>query len=183
MKEETKRLIDEVQGIIDDAAAEKKDRNTEPDEIEIRQAAENFRDVMTRNGVDYFLSGKYQPKGDPKPKALISLHGPSEGILRAMGGALYLIATDTKASPVSRLIFVMKTDIKQFVGNLADNYDRRRSMLENMSVDFYNLAQGEEDTGSNLLFQQARYYQGVADGFRYARWILETLVSAQDEDE
>lgn len=106
MKEETKRLIDEVQGIIDDAAAEKKDRNTEPDEIEIRQAAENFRDIMTRNGVDYFLSGKYQPKGDPKPKAFISLHGPSEGILRAMGGALYRIATDTKVSPVSRLIFV-----------------------------------------------------------------------------
>ena len=106
MREETKRLIDEVQGIIDDAAAEKKDRNTEPDEIEIRQAAENFRDIMTRNGVDYLLSGKYQPKGDPKPKAFISLHGPSEGILRAMGGALYLIATDTKASPVSRLIFV-----------------------------------------------------------------------------
>lgn len=106
MKKETKRLIDEVQGIIDDAAAEKKDRNTEPDEIEIRQAAENFRDIMTRNGVDYFLSGKYQPKGDPKPKAFISLHGPSEGILRAMGGALYRIATDTKASPVSRLIFV-----------------------------------------------------------------------------
>lgn len=106
MNEETKRLIDEVQGIIDDAAAEKKDRNTEPDEIEIRQAAENFRDIMTRNGVDYFLSGKYQPKGNPKPKAFISLHGPSEGILRAMGGALYRIATDTKASPVSRLIFV-----------------------------------------------------------------------------
>lgn len=62
--------------------------------------------LMTRNGVDYFLSGKYQPKGDPKPKAFISLHGPSEGILRAMGGALYRIATDTKASPVSRLIFV-----------------------------------------------------------------------------
>lgn len=106
MNEETKRLIDEVQGIIDDAAAEKKDRNTEPDEIEIRQAAENFRDIMTRNGVDYFLAGKYQPKGDPKPKAFISLHGPSEGILRAMGGALYRIATDTKVSPVSRLIFV-----------------------------------------------------------------------------
>lgn len=106
MNDETKRLIDEVQGIIDDAAAGEKDRNTEPDEIEIRQAAENFRDIMTRNGVDYFLAGKYQPKGDPKPKALISLHGPSEGILRAMGRALYLIATDTKASPVSRLIFV-----------------------------------------------------------------------------
>lgn len=106
MKEETKRLIDEVQGIIDDAAAEKKGRNMEPDEIEIRQAAENFRDIMTRNGVDYFLSGKYQPKGDPKPKAFISLHGPSEGILRAMGGALYRIATDTKASPVSRLLFI-----------------------------------------------------------------------------
>ena len=106
MNEETKRLIDEVQGIIDDAAAGEKDRNTEPDEIEIRQAAENFRDIMTRNGVDYFLAGKYQPKGDPKPQAYISLHGPSEGILRAMGGALYRIATDTKASPVSRLIFV-----------------------------------------------------------------------------
>ena len=106
MNEETKRLIDEVQGIIDDAAAGEKDRNTEPDEIEIRQAAENFRDIMTRNGVDYILAGKYQPKGDPKPKALISLHGPSEGILRAMGGALYRIATDTKASPVPRLIFV-----------------------------------------------------------------------------
>lgn len=106
MNEETKRLIDEVQGIIDDAAAEKKDRNTEPDEIEIRQAAENFRDIMTRNGVDYFLSGKYQPKGDPKPKALISLHGPSEGILRAMGGALYRIATNPKSSPVSRLLFI-----------------------------------------------------------------------------
>lgn len=106
MYEETKRLIDEVQGIIDDAAAGEKDRNTEPDEIEIMQAVENFRDTMTRNGVDYFLAGKYQPKGDPKPKAIISLHGPSEGILRAMGGALYRIATDTKASPVSRLIFV-----------------------------------------------------------------------------
>lgn len=100
MNEETKRLIDEVQGIIDDAATGEKDRNTEPDEIEIRQAAENFRDIMARNGVDYFLAGKYQPK------AIISLHGPSEGILRAMGGALYRIATDTKASPVSRLIFV-----------------------------------------------------------------------------
>lgn len=106
MNEETKRLIDEVQGIIDDAAAEKKDRNTEPDEIEIRQAAENFRDIMARNGVDYFLSGKYQPKGDPKPKAIISLHGPSDGILRALGEALYRIATNTKSSPVSRLLFI-----------------------------------------------------------------------------
>ena len=106
MNEETKRLIDEVQGIIDDAAAEKKDRNTEPDEIEIRQAAENFRDIMARNGVDYFLAGKYQPKDDPKTKALISLHGPSEGILRAMGEALFRIATNTKTSPVSRLIFI-----------------------------------------------------------------------------
>lgn len=106
MNEETKRLIDEVQGIIDDAAAEKKDRNTEPDEIEIRQAAENFRDIMARNGVDYFLSGKYQPKGDPKPKALISLHGPSDSILRVLGEALYRIATDTKNSPVSRLLFI-----------------------------------------------------------------------------
>lgn len=106
MNEETKRLIDEVQGIIDDAAAGEKDRNTEPDEIEIRQAAENFRDIMTRNGVDYFLSGKYQPKGDPKPKAFISLHGPSEGILRAMGEAFYRLATNTKTSPISRLLFV-----------------------------------------------------------------------------
>lgn len=39
----------------------------------------------------------------------------------------------------------MRTDLKQFVGHLADNYDRRRSMLENMSVDFYNLAQGEDE--------------------------------------
>ena len=77
----------------------------------------------------------------------------------------------------------MKTDLKQFVGNLADNYARRQSQLENISINYYNIAQGEEDTGSNLLEQQARYYQGVADGFRYARWILETLVSAQDEDE
>lgn len=77
----------------------------------------------------------------------------------------------------------LKTDLKQFVGNLADNYDRRRDQLENISLDFCNAALGEEDTSSNLLFQQARYYQGVADGFRYARWILETLVSAQDEDE
>ena len=76
----------------------------------------------------------------------------------------------------------MKTDLKQFVGTLADNYDRRQSQLENMSLDFYNAALGEEDTSSNLLFQQARYYQGVADGFRYARWILETLISAQDEE-
>ena len=76
----------------------------------------------------------------------------------------------------------MKTDLKQFVGNLADNYDRRQSQLENISLDFYNAAMDEEDTSSNLLFQQARYYQGVADGFRYARWILETLVSAQDEE-
>ena len=106
MNEETKRLIDEVQGIIDDAAAEKKDRNTEPDEIEIRQAAENFRDIMARNGVDYFLSGKYQPKGDPKPKAIISLHGPSEDILGALVEALYRITTNTKTSPVSRLIFI-----------------------------------------------------------------------------
>lgn len=136
MNEETKRLIDEVQGIIDDAAAGEKDCNTEPDGIEIRQAAENFRDIMTRNGVDYFLSGKYQPKGDPKPKAIIALHGPQEEILSALGETFYRLATNTKTSPISR-----------------------------------------------LLFQQARYYQGVADGFRYARWILETLVSAQDEDE
>lgn len=26
----------------------------------------------------------------------------------------------------------MRTDLKQFVGNLADNYDRRRSMLETL---------------------------------------------------
>ncbi len=77
----------------------------------------------------------------------------------------------------------MKTDLKQFLGNLNDNYARRQSQLENISINYYNIAQGEEDTGSNLLEQQARYYQGVADGFRYARWILETLVSAQDEDE
>ena len=78
---------------------------------------------------------------------------------------------------------VMKIELKQFVGNLANNYERRRDQLENMSLDFYNAALGEEDTSSNLLFQQARYYQGVADGFRYARWILETLGSAQDEDD
>ena len=106
MNEETKRLIDEVQGIIDDVAAEKKDRNTEPDEIEIRQAAENFRDIMTRNGVDYFLSGKYQPKGDPKPKALIALHGPQEEILSALGETFCHLATNTKSSPVSRLLFI-----------------------------------------------------------------------------
>lgn len=106
MNEETKRLIDEVQGIIDDAAAEKKDRNTEPDEIEIRQAAENFRDIMTRNGVNYFLSGKYQPKGDPKPKALIALHGPQNEILRALGETFCRLATNTKSSPVSRLLFI-----------------------------------------------------------------------------
>lgn len=76
----------------------------------------------------------------------------------------------------------MKTDLKQFLGNLTDNYARRQSQLENISINFYNIAQGEEDTSSELLFQQARYYQGVADGFRYARWILETLVSAQDEE-
>lgn len=62
--------------------------------------------LMTRNGVDYFLSGKYQPKDDPKPKALISLHGPGDSILRVLGEALYRIATDTKNSPVSRLIFI-----------------------------------------------------------------------------
>lgn len=106
MNEETKRLIDEVQGIIDDAAAEKKDRNTEPDEIEIRQAAGNFRDIMTRNGVDYFLSGKYQPKGDPKPKALIALHGPQNEILSALGETFCHLATNTKSSPVSRLLFI-----------------------------------------------------------------------------
>lgn len=106
MNEETKRLIDEVQGIIDDAAAEEKDRNTEPDEIEIRQAAENFRDIMTRNGVDYFLAGKYQPKGDPKPKALIALHGPQEEILSALGETFCRLATNTKSSPVSRLLFI-----------------------------------------------------------------------------
>lgn len=106
MNEETKRLIDEVQGIIDDAAAEKKDRNTEPDEIEIRQAAENFRDIMARNGVDYFLAGKYQPKGDPKPKALIALHGPQEEILSALGETFCRLATNTKSSPVSRLLFI-----------------------------------------------------------------------------
>ncbi|WP_440337870.1 hypothetical protein [Megasphaera sp.] len=106
MNEETKRLIDEVQGIIDDAAAEEKDRNTEPDEIEIRQAAENFRNIMTRNGVDYFLAGKYQPKGDPKPKALIALHGPQEEILSALGETFCRLATNTKSSPVSRLLFI-----------------------------------------------------------------------------
>lgn len=106
MNEETKRLIDEVQGIIDDAAAGEKDRNTEPDEIEIRQAAENFQDIMTRNGVDYFLAGKYQPKGDPKPKALIALHGPQEEILSALGETFCRLATNTKSSPVSRLLFI-----------------------------------------------------------------------------
>lgn len=106
MNEDTKRLIDEVQGIIDDAAAEEKDRNTEPDEIEIRQAAENFRDTMTRNGVDYFLAGKYQPKGDPKPKAIIALHGPQEEILSALGETFCRLATNTKSSPVSRLLFI-----------------------------------------------------------------------------
>lgn len=106
MNEETKRLIDEVQGIIDDAAAGEKDRNTEPDEIEIRQAAENFQDIMTRNGVNYILAGKYQPKGDPKPKALIALHGPQEEILSALGETFCRLATNTKSSPVSRLLFI-----------------------------------------------------------------------------
>lgn len=128
MNEETKRLIDEVQGIIDDAAAEKKDRNTEPDEIEIRQAAENFGDIMARNGVDYFLAGNYQPKGDPKPKALISLPGPSEGILRAMGEALYRIATDTKASPVSRLIFI---------ASLREMLDDASHALDDQIIEFH----------------------------------------------
>jgi len=121
MNEETKRLIDEVQGIIDAAAAEKKDRNTEPDEIEIRQAAENFRDTMTRNGVKYFLAGMYRPKDDPKPKALISLHGPSEGILRALGEALYRIATDTKNSPVSRLIFI--ASLREMLDDASHAFD------------------------------------------------------------
>ncbi len=107
MNEETKRLIDEVQGIIDDAAAGEKDRNTEPDEIEIRQAAENFWDIMTRNGVDYFLAGKYQPKGDPKPKALIALHGSSDAMLSALGETFYRLATNTKTSPISRLLFIV----------------------------------------------------------------------------
>lgn len=106
MNEETKRLIDEVQGIIDDAAAGEKDRNTEPDEIEIRQAAENFRDIMTRNGVNYFLSGMYQPKDDLKPKALIALHGSSDAMLSALGEAFYRLATNTKTSPISRLLFI-----------------------------------------------------------------------------
>jgi hypothetical protein len=107
MNEETKRLIDEVQGIIDDATAGEKDRNTEPDEIEIRQAAENFWDIMTRNGVDYFLAGKYQPKGDPKPKALIALHGSSDAMLSALGETFYRLATNTKTSPISRLLFIV----------------------------------------------------------------------------
>lgn len=106
MNEETKRLIDEVQGIIDDAAAGEKDRNTEPDEIEIRQAAENFRDIMTRNGVKYFLAGMYRPKDDPKPKALIALHGSSDAMLSALGEAFYRLATNTKTSPISRLLFI-----------------------------------------------------------------------------
>ncbi len=106
MNDETKRLIAEVQGIIDDAASEEKDRNPEPDEIEIRQAAENFRDIMTRNGVDYFLAGKYQPKGDPKPKAIIALHGPQEEILSALGETFYRLATNTKTPPISRLLFI-----------------------------------------------------------------------------
>lgn len=106
MNEETKRLIDEVQDIIDDAAAGEKDRNTEPDEIEIRQAAENFRDIMTRNGVNYFLSGMYQPKDDPKPKALIALHGSSDAMLSALGETFYRLATNTKTSPISRLLFI-----------------------------------------------------------------------------
>lgn len=128
MNEETKRLIDEVQGFIDDAAAEKKDRNTEPDEIEIRQAAENFRDIMARNGVDYFLAGIYQPKGDPKPKALISLHGPSEDILRALGEAMYRIAMDTKASPVSRLIFI---------ASLREMLDDAQHALDDQIIEFH----------------------------------------------
>lgn len=130
MNEETKRLIDEVQGIIDDAAAEKKDRNTEPDEIEIRQAAENFKDIMARNGVDFFLAGKYQPKGDPKPKAIISLHGPSEDILGALVEALYRITTNTKTSPVSRLIFIaslreMLDDAQHALGDQIIEFHRK----------------------------------------------------------
>uniref|UniRef100_UPI0040258A0C hypothetical protein n=1 Tax=Megasphaera sp. TaxID=2023260 RepID=UPI0040258A0C len=100
----------------------------EPDEIEIRQAAENFRDIMARNGVDFFLAGKYQPKGDPKPKALISLHGPSDGILRAMGEALYRIATDTKASPVSRLIFI---------ASLREMLDDVQHALDDQNIEFH----------------------------------------------
>ncbi len=106
MNEETKRLIDEVQGIIDDAAAGEKDRNTEPDEIEIMQAVENFRDTMTRNGVKYFLAGMYRPKDDPKPKALIALHGSSDAMLSALGETFCRLATNTKSSPVSRLLFI-----------------------------------------------------------------------------
>ena len=106
MNEETKRLIDEVQGIIDDAAAEKKDRNTEPDEIEIRQAAENFQNIMARNGVKYFIAGMYRLKDDPRPKALGALRGSGDDILSALGEIFCRIATDTKISPVSRLIFI-----------------------------------------------------------------------------
>lgn len=106
MKEETKRLIDEVQGIIDDAAAGEKDRNTEPDEIEIMQAVGNFWDIMTRNGVKYFLAGMHWPEGDPVPKVIISLHGPQEEILSALGKTFCRLATNPKSSPVSRLIFV-----------------------------------------------------------------------------
>lgn len=62
--------------------------------------------LMTRNGVDYFLAGKYQPKGDPKPKALIALHGPQEEILSALGETFCRLATNTKSSPVSRLLFI-----------------------------------------------------------------------------
>lgn len=106
MNEETKRLIDEVQGIIDDAAAGEKDRNTEPDEIEIMQAVENFRDIMTRNGVKYFLAGMHWPEGDPVPKVIISLHGPQEEILSALGKTFCRLATNPKSSPVSRLLFI-----------------------------------------------------------------------------
>lgn len=108
MNEETKRLIDEVQGIIDDAAAEKKDRNTEPDEIEIDQALDDLKAAMTRNRVSYVITAIWDRDGDPDatPAAIVEAKGSDKDIREALAHAVFRIGTDKTKSERTQLLFI-----------------------------------------------------------------------------
>lgn len=108
MNEETKRLIDEVQGIIDDAAAEKKGRNTEPDEIEIDQALDDLKAAMTRNRVSYVITAIWDLDGDPDatPAAIVEAKGSDKDIREALAHAVFRIGTDKTKSERTQLLFI-----------------------------------------------------------------------------
>lgn len=108
MNEETKRLIDEVQGIIDDAAAEKKGRNTEPDEIEIDQALDDLKAAMTRNRVSYVITAIWDLDGDPDatPAAIVEAKGSDKDIREALAYAVFRIGTDKTKSERTQLLFI-----------------------------------------------------------------------------